>query len=262
MNKKSHSQYPFWSILVLVTMALLSGLFSCQKSGEATFTDQPVIEAYLAPGEMISVKITKKAPYDGTGVVSAVNLETLVVTIISGSHEYQLASVGNGVYQDTAGLIRVVADSNYILRFDYNGTPVSSTTLVPSKPQSVTQSVTSITMTQFDPENPDDSYYLATVVCLDTTLVPIYKDSIPANDMFSSQPTTGTEINIQPMMIRYFGLNRIILYHINPEYSTFFMRQASTSQTYQDPPTNVDNGLGIFTGVNADTLYLNVIQGK
>ena len=131
-------------------------------------------------------------------------------------------------------------------------------------------------MKQFDPENPsgathpdpveitfanpDASYYLTTVECMDTTLVPVYKDSIPANDMLSSQPVTGTQIDIHPMMIRYFGLNRIILYHINPEYSTFFMRQASTSQNYEEPPTNIVNGLGIFTGINADTLYLNVIQ--
>jgi len=31
---------------------------------------------------------------------------------------------------------------------------------------------------------------------------------------------------------------------------------------YQEPPTNIVNGLGIFTGVNTDTLYLNVIQQK
>ena len=154
---------------------------------------------------------------------------------------------------------------------NYKGTEVSSTTMIPSKPTSVTQSVTFIKMSQFDPDNPtgsthpepviitfaniDASYYLTTVECMDTTLVPVYKDSIPANDMFSSQPVTGTEIEIQPMRIRYFGL-----YHINPEYSTFFMRQASTSQNYQEPPTNIVNGLGIFTGINADTLYLNVIQ--
>ena len=131
-------------------------------------------------------------------------------------------------------------------------------------------------MSQFDPDNPSFStqpdpvtitfanasagYYIATVLCIDTVLVPVIKDSIPANDMLASQPTTGTEIEIRPMMIRYFGVNRIILYHINPEYSTFFMRQASTSQSYQEPPTNIVNGLGIFTGVNADTLFLRVIQ--
>jgi hypothetical protein len=131
-------------------------------------------------------------------------------------------------------------------------------------------------MLQFDPDDPsgstipdpveitfsnyDQSYYLATVECIDTNLVPVYKDSIPDNDMFSSIPVNGTQINIEPMRIRYFGMNRIIIYHINPEYATFFTQQASTSQNYQDPPTNIDNGLGIFTGINADTLFLKVIQ--
>ncbi|MFZ4523738.1 MAG: hypothetical protein ACOYNC_18695 [Bacteroidales bacterium] len=48
--------------------------------------------------------------------------------------------------------------------------------------------------------------------------------------------------------------------YINTGYSTFFMRQASTSQSYQEPPTNIVNGLGVFTGINADTLYLKMIQ--
>jgi hypothetical protein len=110
--------------------------------------------------------------------------------------------------------------------------------------------------------NSDNSYYLTTVECIETNLVPVYKDSIPANDMFSSMPVTGTQINIQPMRIRYFGMNRIILYHINAEYSKFFMHQASTSQNYEEPPSNIGNGLGIFTGINSDTLFLNVIQVK
>jgi len=251
-------------------------MISCRKSGNDTFTDLPVVEAYLSPGTRISVKISQKTAYDNNAQVTVRDLDSLDVRVGFGGTEYRLTPAGDGVYKDTAGLIPVIADSNYTFRLVYNGTVVTSTTVIPSRPSSVTQSVTYIKMSQFDPENPggtssptpvtitfanaDASYYLATVECVDTTPVPVFKDSIPANDMLSSQPVTGTEIEIHPMNIRYFGKNRIILYHINPEYSTFFMRQSSTSQNYQEPPTNIVNGLGIFTGINADTLYLQVIQ--
>lgn len=273
-NKLNHrSLYP---AIIIAAVFLFPGLNSCSKSGAAAYTDLPVVEAYLTPGEKISIRISQKVAYDETAVVPVTNLNALDVRVVRGGIEYPLISMGDGVYRDTLGTVQVIPDSTYILRLLYHGREVSSTTVIPSKPASVAQSVTYIKMTQFDPENPggsthpdpveitfanpDASYYLATVECMDTTLVPVYKDSIPANDMLSSQPVTGTQIDIHPMMIRYFGLNRIILYHINPEYSTFFMRQASTSQNYEEPPTNIVNGLGIFTGINADTLYLNVIQ--
>jgi len=260
----------------ILMMVLMTVITSCSKSDTTPNSDLPVVEAYLSPGANVKVVVSQKVPYDESSTGPAANIDSLNLYIISGKSEVKLTPLGNGTYTDTLGLIKVNADSTYLLRFDYHGITVTSTTLIPTKPTSVTQSVYYIKMSQIDPDNPggtthpdpvaitfanaDASYYLATVECMDSVLVPVIKDSIPANDMFSSMPVTGTEIDISPMMIRYFGMNRIILYHINPEYTTFFMRQASTSQSYQEPPTNIVNGFGIFTGINADTLYLNVIQ--
>ena len=222
--------------------------------------------------------ISVKSPYDANATPADIDLDLLNVSIGYHGTTTRLIPLGDGVYADTLGLVPVIADSTYTLTFNFNGKIINSTTIVPPKPASVAQSVTYISMSQIDLTstnqvmppapveitfaNKDNSYYIATVECVDTGTVSIYKDSIPANDMFSSMPVTGTRIDIHPMRLRYFGMNRIILYHINPEYSTFFMQQASTSQSYQEPPSNITNGLGIFTGVNADTLYLNVIQVK
>ena len=260
------------------SLCLVVILAGCRKNESDNFIDLPVVEAYLSPGHPITVRVSQKVPYDENTTAPSRDLDALGVTIGYAGQEYPLAVMGNGIYRDTAGRIPVMTDSTYTLRLTYNNTRVSSSTCIPSKPKSVSQSVTSITLSQIDPDDPpapgqftpvtisfanaDESNYLATIECIDTTLVPVYKDSIPDIDMFSSHPVTGTEIEIRPQSIRYFGLNRIILYHINPEYRVFFLRQQNTSQSYQDPPTNVANGLGIFTGVNADTLYLNVIQSK
>jgi hypothetical protein len=265
-------------VLVPICTLVLTCLYSCQKSGDAAFSDLPVVECYLSPGEKIHLKITEKIPYEESGYSGSANLNSLDIRVKFNGIEYPLASFSGGIYADTAGIIPVITDSSYLLLFNFNGALVTSITIIPEKPTSVTQSVTIIKMSQFDPENPsgtkpadpveitfansDGSYYLATIECIDTVQVPVFKDSIPDNEIFSSQPVTGTQINIAPMTIRYFGKNRIILYHVNPEYIAFFMHQASTSQNYEQPPSNIDNGLGIFTGVNADTLYLDVIQTK
>jgi hypothetical protein len=158
----------------------------------------------------------------------------------------------------------------------FNNTVVSSATVIPSKPSGLTQSVTSISMEQIDPDNttftrpPDpveisfnnasEEYYMLTVECIDPNKTPIYKDSIPENGIYATRPTSQSSIDIQPMMLKYFGKNRIVLYHINKEYTTFLNNQVNTTQNYQDPPTNIENGLGIFTGINTDTLFLQVNQ--
>jgi hypothetical protein len=265
-----------WIIIIFLTISFL--LISCEKTRIADTSDMPVVEAYLVPGEKIQVVVSRKIPYDENAETSSIDINSLEIYITFQGAEYILAPLGDGIYSDSGGNIPVIADSVYTLSFNFDGTMITSSTTIPIKPENVVQSATTIKMSQFDPDNPsgstipdpveitfsnyDQSYYLATLACIDTNLVPVYKDSVPDNDMFSSIPVNGTQINIEPMRIRYFGMNRIIIYHINPEYTTFFMQQASTSQNYQDPPTNIDNGLGIFTGINADTLFLNVVQVK
>jgi hypothetical protein len=260
----------------IISIALMSLLLSCSKDNGALMSDLPVVESYLQPGSVVTVKISRKTPTDATSTLPAIDLDHLEVGLFYAGIRYPLVPMGEGVYSDTIGLIQVRPDSSYYLQFTWEESLVSSSTIIPSKPSGESQSDTSISMYQWDPDDPpagqhpdpvtisftndDDSYYLATIECMESDPVPVFKDTTYVNDLFSSRPTTDDFININPMSIRYFGRNRIILYHINPEYSAFFMRQMSTSQNYQEPPTNIVNGLGIFTGINPDTLYLNVIR--
>lgn len=261
--------------ILLIPILTIFSFTSCQKSDDVNFEDLPVIEAYLSPGKNISVKISQKTPYEGTVDTTSTEFDHLAVYVVYGNKKYQLIPIGEGVYTDTLSVLPVFPDSIYTLQLVYHDLPVSSTTVIPLKPTDVTLSDSVISMYQIDPDDPpnsqpdpveiswtntDESYYLVTVECLEANLVPIIKDSVPTNDIFASQPVTNSELSIQPMMFRYFGKNRIILYHINPEYSIFFMRQASNSQSFEEPPSNIENGLGIFTGINADTLYIRIIQ--
>jgi hypothetical protein len=258
---------------LLSPLLLIPVLLSCTKE-QSGFSDLPVIKSYLVPGNHIRVKISYKLPYEESVTSYAGDISKLDVTILAGGIGYRLIPQGDGVYEDTLGLITVLPDSAYELSLVYNGLPVSSATTIPARPSGVTQSDTAITLAQIDPDNPpapgqqttvdiawsnrEGDYYLLTVECLEQDPVPIIKDSIPSSDIFSTQPVTDSTYEIRSMMFRYFGRNRIILYHINPEYSAFFMRQASTSQSYEEPPSNITNGLGIFTGINADTLFLKI----
>jgi hypothetical protein len=262
--------YPILSVLLVVILT------ECEKSGSGSFKNQAVVEAYIVPSHKITVKISKKIPYNSEADTSVIDLNHLSVRILLNDSTYSLASLGSGVYSDTSGTIKPESGNTIRLWLMYNNTVVSSLTVIPSKPAGITQSVTSISMEQIDPDNttftrpPDpveinfsnaaEDYYMLTVECIDPNKTPIYKDSVPENAIYSSRPTSQSTIDIQPMMLKYFGKNRIVLYHINKEYTTFLNTQVNTTQNYQDPPTNIENGLGIFTGFNTDTLFLQVNQ--
>ena len=55
-----------------------------------------------------------------------------------------------------------------------------------------------------------------------------------------------------------FGTYQIIVFRVNPEYAALYESSGSSTLSLEQPPSNVVNGLGIFTGVSSDTLYLEV----
>jgi hypothetical protein len=260
-----------YPILLLLLLVILT---NCEKTGSGSFQNEAVVEAYIVPSHKITVKISKKVPYDNEADTSVVDINHLSVRILINGTSYSLIPTGSGTYSDTSGTIKPEAGNTIGLWLMYNNTIVSSSTIIPSKPVGIAQSATSISMEQIDPDNttfnrpPDpveisfsndeEDYYMAVVECMESIKTPIYKDSVPENGIYATRPTSESSIDIQPMMLKFFGRNRIVLYHINKEYTTFLNTQVNTTQNYQDPPTNIENGLGIFTAMNTDTIFLQV----
>jgi hypothetical protein len=82
----------------------------------------------------------------------------------------------------------------------------------------------------------------------------------PPGRFFRNEPTQSNQYEIQFMNFQYLGKHRLILYHLNADYSELYKDNGNSSQNLTNPITNIENGLGIFTGLNADTLLLNVIK--
>jgi len=260
--------------LCLILVFILPGCTKEQDAGD----DLPVVESYLIPGQKMEVKISQKNPYDPDAPLPMEDVDSLTIRVGSQGASILLVPSGGGLYRDSLGELPVVAESIYDLSFIFHGEPVSAYTEVPYKPVQFKASPTSITFPQRDPENPgfydppdpivlswtnaDTGYYLISVTCIDSNAVSVIKDSVPEDMTGAFQPFVADTFELREMMFSYFGTNRVILYHINPEYTSFFRSWMTNTQSYEEPPSNVINGLGIFTGINADTLYVEVIQSK
>lgn len=264
--------YPLFAIIIM--------LAACEKEESMQFTDTPIIEAYLSPGDYFNVKISRQIPYSSDVTYSTDNLDALEVQVDHNDTIHTLTPVGNGVYVDSS--IMVGENDNYDLTFHFNSKDVAAYTYIPSKPQNAAQSQTEISveridsstfgggggppdLSQPDPikitwDNPDNSYYLILVENTEATLDPIrdFGDEDPPAITFRKSPTSSNTEEIRSQEFQYFGTHRIVIYHVLADYAALYDQNSSSSQNLTNPSTSISNGYGIFTGLNADTLWLEV----
>jgi len=97
------------------------------------------------------------------------------------------------------------------------------------------------------------------VECLETNPTPIFDTAhFRPPRMFRNSPMQGTSSQISPMSFSYYGTHRVILFRLNAEYSAIYQENGSNSLNLTAPNSNIENGLGIFTGINSDTLMIEV----
>ena len=261
--------------IIFVVVLALSGL-ACNKRDVSEFTDTPIIESYLHPGDFFNVQVSRQTPFSSNVTYSSDDINHLDIQVTSGNGTiYTLQPAGDGKYVDSS--LKVAEGDNYNLSFPFNTKNVSAYTYVPSKPAHPSQSVTEIYIqrvdstsgfpggSQPDPvditwDNPDNSNYLLVVENIETTLDPIrnFGNNTPPSNFFRKQPTTSSSEQISPMEFQYYGTHRIIIYHVLPDYAALYDQSSTSSQNLTNPSTSITNGYGIFTGLNSDTLWLEV----
>lgn len=257
-------------------------LLSCEKeSTESEYYDIPVIESYLHPGDTFMVSIFRQTPFSSDVVDSSDdNIDSLYITATTPSGTYVLNPQGGGIYWDTN--IEVIGDGSYSIAFNYNNEAVSATTTIPSKPSGFEISKDTIyrekvevgefpsfgdedDMIDLTWSNPDESFYLIVVENIedDPELIREVEDDDEDDEegfefVFRKSPTNDTTDQIRPNEFQYFGTHRVILYHVNEDYASLYEDNSNTSQNLTNPSTSINNGYGIFTGLNSDTLYIEV----
>jgi Domain of unknown function (DUF4249) len=259
--------------------AALFTCFACEDSGKVEFDDVPVVEAYLHENAPISLKISRKAPFAEGVQLDPKDLDQLDVRIQENEREYTLLNKGGGLYQgaDPKNLVR--EGKTYRLSFSFKGKTINAETQVLSKPEGFKQGVLSLKVPQItfppsgglsfpDPvkfswKNPDRTYYLLVIENMErnperTINIDFGGEEPPR--LFRIEPTQNDNLELRSQQFQYYGRHRIILYHINPEYALLYEDTGNNSINLQAPPSNVRNGLGIFTAISSDTLFLDVYK--
>ncbi|AXY72635.1 DUF4249 family protein [Paraflavitalea soli] len=258
--------------VILFTALLMTASFSCTKENNVRPAPLPVVEGYLAPGQNASITISEEILYGSTGTL--IPITGLMVQITHEGQTYTLTETNAGRYGSLS--LPVIAGGAYRLSFSYNGKEISATTEIPPAPGTVTFSATEIVVPQIGPgmqlpdpvrytwENPDKAYHLMVVRNMEINPTPI-TFNIGGNiiekpaPIFRVPPLRSDEQQLSLGRFSYYGRHAVLLYRIQPEYAALYEDNSNNSTNLVAPPGNIENGLGIFTGVHAaDTMWIQV----
>ncbi|MEN8251120.1 MAG: DUF4249 family protein [Bacteroidota bacterium] len=256
----------YTKFIILAVIALVS----CEETELDNLPEARVVmDAILYADQPVSISISKEILFKREEDDNNFAIEGLEVTINDGSQSFVLNDDGNGVYSSDE-----VVDSTktYTVEFVYNGDVIFSESNVPSKPKDYVASKTSIEVQPFTGGGPPSfssetvdltwsndnlSYYIVVITNLETDPI-LINDSDFERPSFRTEPLVSDNHDVGAMDFKYYGQHSMVLYKVNPEYAALYEDPGDNSLTIKTPFSNVTNGLGIFTAVNSDTLYIDV----
>lgn len=258
-------------LLLSLMMLVIS---SCGKIDLQTAdSNVAVVESYIRPASEIQIMISKQIVF--LSEESDIEyLKDLDVRLKHNETWIDLIFKYDSIY--VAEGINVNIGDVYEMEFEYNEKTISSSTLVPSEPQNFHLSSSTIEISSAGPGpgsvsmepieitwyNPEGDYHMIVVENIEENPILIDDDEDRPVRTFRNAPLQGDTQELSPRSFVYFGRHRVILFKLNPEYAALYEDLETTSLDLSAPPTNIQNGLGIFTGYNSDTLYLNVVAAK
>lgn len=273
--------------LIIFIFLTVFGLSSCMEVNNVILAgDKPIIEGYLAPNQPVELKVFSEIPYLEDDSSFSKPIENLDIQITSSNGEMlRLNYTENGIYKSSEKLGG--AGEIYTLFFEYNGREVSATTTIPVAPSNLEVDQSELFRTALDLstggrppsglggsgsntplsitwQNPDNVYHFVAAQYLEANLDPVV--IFPTNEngitrpprMFNNEPILGTANNLQVQQFEYFGKYAVILFRLNPDYAALYENGGTSSQNIATPLSTITNGLGIFTGINADTVIVEV----
>lgn len=259
--------------IILITTAIISILASCEKAEQqSTNSDKVVVEGYLKADQKATISVTKEIAY-ASNDSTEMPIEGLEIMLTNNDISEVMVDKGSGIYESSTLVVK--ANEKYSFSFEYNGKSISSETIIPEKPLKYCASASSITIAAFSagsgappsfPQpikltwtNSDNRYFLVVVENIETNPTPIFDSTkFELKKAFRNQPQQTNYYELSMRSFSYYGTHRVILFNLNPEYAALYDNTGSTSLNLTTPQSNIEGGLGIFTGVNSDTVFLEV----
>jgi hypothetical protein len=245
---------------IFACLAVALALAACESDPLALPTDERfVVQAYLFAGEPVTdVRITGTLPIGSPDTV-APPINDAEVTLIKDGARYSLAlTPGDSGYYHYPGDDLVVAVGDVFgIEVSTNGIMATASTIVPPAPQSVSLSRTEVPADGFlaaEPVtvrwlNPSGDWYFVTHQNVEEDPEPIFTggEIMIRPSLIVSEPTAADSLVIERWFMRHYGEYEVKVHRVNTEYERLYMSREQDTRDLNEPETNIENGLGIFT---------------
>lgn len=255
-------------IISLWILLLLLFVYGCEDFAQAD-PDQAVVEGFLHPNRIAQIKVNRQLVFSSGDTTFSQPLSMLHITFVNES-----SGVSETLIETEAGVYcseqLIVEENTYTLSFEYAGKNVWAQTTVPSRVTGFEADGNALLHTErfsddtlryvnYRWENENNEYHLMEITHMESWVVPIYNTAYTPSFTITSSPTQDTAFQVNSRGFHYYGRHYMILYKLNQEYVDLYYENSSNSQHLTNPPTNVQNGFGIFTGMSSDTLLLTIL---
>ncbi|MBB3058998.1 DUF4249 family protein [Mucilaginibacter gotjawali] len=263
----------------LLTLALFLSftaiiITACKKESTDNSVYLPVVEGYLMPGHALSIKLYQQKSLTDTAKYGAA-ISGLQVYVSDGSTKVQLTESPKGTYTYSDQTF-LAEGKTYTLQFNYLTYAVSAKTVMPGKPTNFATQYGTVTLsstTTSDPntsnttidkltwDNPDSLNHVLVFYNKNGADFPLSSFGGSRSANFELNTNRASYYNLTQATFSYYGHYTVTLLRVNQEFIDLIKSNTSnsTSQNLTNIPTNVVNGYGIFTAMQADTLSFNLL---
>jgi len=251
-------------------------------------TNQFVVRAFLYAGEPIDdISIRTIFPLAAAENTSS-PINDATVTLIKNGQRYDLLSSGNeGLYHYPAEDVTVETNDVFQLEVTHNGITATAETTVPKPTTGLSLSADSIIVPQIPFsegrevvaekigsfmrgsrveatwDNPEEDLHFMVVESVSDTLDPILPGQVIealARFRFVSEPTENSTLTFLGGTLVSFGTYAVKVYRINQEYAALYENRSQDSRDLNEPPSNVQNALGVFSAFNSQEAFFEVAR--
>ena len=237
---------------------------------------QVVIQAYLFAGKPVNdVKISSLIPWHSRTKRMPINDAKVFIEKNNLVFELMQSPGDSGYYQYNGSDLTVNAGDQFSLKVFYKNQTAFATTVVPSCPEIKNISRDTLIYPQYpnrppehdsqikiewDNEDEGDSLYYVVVRPKGHKELSIWNGYNPLPfGQESNYWLTGNEWTFYHYIIHFFNVKFageyvFYLYHINQEYADLYKVRDVFQEHQTEAPTNIQNGYGIFTAFNCDSI--------
>ena len=260
--------------LLITLLAAVSLIAACDTASPDLEPDVVVMRAFLFAGEAVDdVQLTTTSSLTSTEEEGAPIADAAVFLVKTEDPEvfYPLAPEPGeaGFYHYEGDDLSVAPGDTFVLAVDYQERLTTAATYIPREPEAVTLSTTHVVINAATAEdlpvltvawdNPGDELHWVSIRNTATVLVPIRRDDVgePAEAILPD-PVDDAFYEVNAGAFTHYGTHEVRVYRVSSDYFALYQYTQQPVQRIYEPATNVENGVGIFSGFTGVSYTITV----